>query len=47
MLYYELLGGIVFNENGKEILYNTTGSETGKFFALSSEKLWENVKNKI
>ena len=40
-------GGIVFNENGKEILYNTTGSETGKFFALSSEKLWENVKNKI
>ena len=40
-------GGVVFNENGKEMLYNNFGSYTGKFFALSSKEYWKYLKNKI
>ncbi|OUU13984.1 MAG: hypothetical protein CBB97_25420 [Candidatus Endolissoclinum sp. TMED37] len=37
-------GGVVFNENGKEMLYNSPGANTGYFFALSSKKIWYNLK---
>ena len=40
-------GGVVLNENGKEMLYNSYGSDTGNFFALSSKHYWEYLKNKI
>ena len=40
-------GGVVLNENGKEMLYNSYGSDTGNFFALSSKQHWEYLKNKI
>ena len=37
-------GGLVVNDKGKVMLYNTPGSDTGKFFALSSRKVWKIIK---
>ena len=38
---------VVLNENGKEMLYNSYGSDTGNFFALSSKHYWEYLKIKF
>ena len=37
---------VVVNEYGKEIL-QPPGANTGKFFALSSKKIWQNLKIKF
>ena len=36
-------GGTILNEDGKELLYNTSGKNTGIFFALSSKKIWKDL----
>ena len=34
-------GGILLNEKGKKLIYNTESIKTGKFFAISSTKIWK------
>ena len=40
-------GGIVLNEKGNILNYRTESVSTGKFFALSSIKIWDNIINNI
>ncbi len=40
-------GGIVLNEKGNILNYRTESVATGKFFALSSIKIWDNIINNI
>ena len=36
-------GGTILNKDGNELSYNTTGKNTGNFFAVSSKKIWKDL----